>query len=463
MQCMKVALEQQVKYLQEEVSRRAEETSIITVKAQELHYCLQSLNAQLETERYWNLALQNDWQDLCLRLEFADQQYGKQVEQLEELEAEKLALEQKVKELQEDGISRRAEDETSDTGVNQELQELVTSLKTQLQAEKNRAENLKREGEDLRSRLQIVNNNLTQLEAEKLAQEQKTEAEREERQRKEDSDKTEKVEELQQLVELFKTELQAEKNKTKTLRSEQEELRSSLQKIEKQNLKQANQSEAEKLVLEQTVRRLREETKNRAKTEKIYLAKIQTSHEMVVNQSIVLHDKYRMTDALTKQLKEVLDKRRKEMKLIEKVTTENEFLKQTVWELQEAIMRRTKTAENDLTTIQEGLDKEASQIILLQEKEQMADDHMTQMEDVRHQLLDKNSNEMKLTEDLTTENETIEETPEMEEISGATPETFEETPQISWWRRVKKGLTPKHRRQYKQRMSDQEMKTPTSP
>ncbi|CAJ1056182.1 Hypothetical predicted protein [Xyrichtys novacula] len=56
-------------------------------------------------------------------------------------------------------------------------------------------------------------------------------------------------------------------------------------------------------------------------------------------------------------------------------------------------------------------------------------------------------------------------TPEMEEISGATPKTTEETLQmkVSRWRSVKKGLTSKHRRQYKQLMSDQEMKTPTPP
>ncbi|CAJ1067246.1 golgin subfamily A member 5-like [Xyrichtys novacula] len=570
MQCMKVtqhpkvALEQQVKDLQEEVSRRAEETSIITVKAQELHNCLQSLNAQLETERCWNLALQNDRQDLCLRLKFADQLYSKQVEQLEQLEqleAEKLALEQKVKELQEDGISRRAEDETSDTGVNQELQELVTSFKTQLQAEKNRAENLKREGEDLRSQLQIVNDNFTQLEAEKLAQ-------------------------------------------------------------------------------EQTVRELQEEIMSRAKTETIYLAKIKEGNDMVASQIIMLEEKDQMADDLMTQLEEVrhqlLDKSSKEMKLIEDLTTENESLKQTVRELQEEIMSRTETETICLTKIQEGNDMVASQIIMLEEKDQMADDLMTQLEEVRHQLLDKSSKEMKLIEDLTTENEslkqkvsdlqreaqsrdefyedqletlnsllkiarfrkrrarknrskenfrrklrkvkrnmlkTIKETPEMEEISeatpemeeisgatpkmeeisgatpemeeisgatpkmeeisgatpemeeisgatpkmeeisgatpemeeisgatpemeeisgatpemeeisgatpemeeisgatpkmeeisGATPETFEETPQISWWRRVKKGLTPKHRRQYKQRRSDQQMKTPTSP
>ncbi|CAJ1059654.1 Hypothetical predicted protein [Xyrichtys novacula] len=117
----KIALEQQVKDLQEEVSRRAEEISINTKKTQELQDSLQSLNAQLVTERYWNVALQNNRQDLCLRLRCADQRYSKQAEQLE---AEKLALEKKLKDLQEDGVSRRAEDETSDTEGNQEHKNL---------------------------------------------------------------------------------------------------------------------------------------------------------------------------------------------------------------------------------------------------------------------------------------------------------------------------------------------------
>ncbi|CAJ1065873.1 golgin subfamily A member 6-like protein 22 [Xyrichtys novacula] len=92
----KVALEQQVKDLQEEVSRGAEEISIDTIKIKELQDYLQSFNAQMGTERYWNVALQNDRQDLCLRLKCADQLHTKQVEQPE---AEKLALEQKVKDL----------------------------------------------------------------------------------------------------------------------------------------------------------------------------------------------------------------------------------------------------------------------------------------------------------------------------------------------------------------------------
>ncbi|CAJ1049603.1 kinectin-like [Xyrichtys novacula] len=311
------------------------------------------------------------------------------------------ALEQKVKELQGDGVSRRAEDETSDTGGNQELQELVASLKTQLQAEKNRAKKLKKKGEDLRSQLQIVNDNLTKLEAEKLAQEQKTEAEREARQRKEDSDETKKVEELQQLVELFKTKLQAEKNKTKTLESEREEIRSFLQKI----AKRANQSEAEKVVLEQTVRELQEEIMSRAKTETIYLSKIQKDLNIFESQNILLQEKELTADDLMTQLEEVkhqlLDKSSKEMKLTEEVTRENESLKQTVRELQEEIMSRAKTETIYLTKIQEGHDVVASQNILLQEKELMADDLMTQLEEVKHQLLDKSSKEMKLTEEYT--------------------------------------------------------------
>ncbi|CAJ1055299.1 kinectin-like [Xyrichtys novacula] len=497
----KIALEQQVKDLQEEVSRRAEEISINTEKTQELQDSLQALSAQLVTERNWNLALQNDRQDLCLRLTCADQHYSKQVEQLE---AEKLALEQKVKDLQEDGVSRRAEDETSNTEGNQELQELV---------------------------------------------------------------------------ELFKIQLQAEKNRTKTLESEREELKSSLQEIANQNLKQANQSEAEKLVLEQTVMELQEEIISRAKTQLVYISKIEETLDIVASQNILMQEKQQIADDLMTQLEEVrhqlLDKNGKELKLIEEVTKENESLKQTVRELQEEIMSRAKTESMYLTKIEETLDIVASQNILLQEKGQMADDLMAQLEEVRHQLLDKNGKELKLFEEVTTENESLrqkvsdlqkeaqsrekfyedqletlnsqlteanstcfklasnledqeevcqalrrdlvelqkilkvtEETPEMEEVSKITPETIketiemevisgatletidetiemeeicssipevieetlemeevsnitsetiEETPQmeISWWRRVKKGMTPKHRRQYKQQMKDE--------
>ncbi|CAJ1065874.1 Hypothetical predicted protein [Xyrichtys novacula] len=362
------------------------------------------------------------------------------------LEAEKLAFEQKIKDLQED-VSRRAEELTNNTKKTQKLQDLVKSSKTQLQAEKNRVENLKKEGKDLRSELQIANDTLTQfykLEAETLAQKQETEAEREERKRKEDSVKAKKVEALQQLVELFKTKLQAEKNRTKTLQSEQEEIRSSLQEIANQNLKQANQSEAEKLVLEQTVRELQEEIISRAKTETIYLTKIQEDLDMVASQNILLQEKGQMADDLMTQLEEVrhqlLDKNSEELNLIEEVTTENKSLKQKVSDLQREAQSREKFYEDQLETLNSQL-KEANSTWF-----QLASD----LEDTKEicQALRKDLIELQKIPEVT------EETPEMKEVSKTTPETIKATPsiKISWWRRVKKRMTPKHLCQYKQWM-----------
>ncbi|XP_034555815.1 trichohyalin-like [Notolabrus celidotus] len=268
-----LALREEVKELQEEVSSRALEDS---TKIQELHDLVESLKNQLQAESLRADTLQKEKEEFRREVQ---EKASQDLKKVQNLEVEKLSLEQEVKALR--LVNNKIQElvdliAAQDTQLQKKM--VVTRvLRTRLDKAKVKldemAESLMRKDQELIDLRRVtyteehmMNMNMKLVEQTNkcsslnlqlqdqvkvgLALREEVKELQEEVSSRALEDST-KIQELHDIVESFKNQLQAESLRADTLQREQEQLRQRVQDLE-----------VEKLSLEQGVKALQEEIRN---------------------------------------------------------------------------------------------------------------------------------------------------------------------------------------------------------
>ncbi|CAJ1081982.1 golgin subfamily A member 5-like [Xyrichtys novacula] len=222
------------------------------------------------------------------------------------------------------------------------------------------------------------------------------------------------VQELQDQVTSLKNKLEDERQRASTLQQEQEEMSMFEEKISKDR-EQVQKLNAEKLSLEEQVKKLQEDVYSRAMEGSKNTEKIQELNDIVSS----------LSNQLEEAKHQLLEKNKQELQLDERMEEERDILKTTVDDL----LPETSKLEDQ---------EETSNAIC---------------EDIREPFPELDST---LVDSEGDDSNTVKETPGM---ISTTPEVITETPEmeaISLWRRFKKSVTPKHRRQYKRQRQRQD-------
>ncbi|CAJ1071120.1 golgin subfamily A member 5-like [Xyrichtys novacula] len=223
------------------------------------------------------------------------------------------------------------------------------------------------------------------------------------------------VQELQDQVASLKKKRDDERQRASTLQQEQEEMRSMFEEKTSKDTEQVEKLNAEKLSLEEQVKKLQEDAYSRAMEGSKNTEKIQELNDIVSS----------LSNQLEEAKHQLLEKNKQELQLDERMEEEKDIPKTTVDDL----LQETSKLEDQ---------EETSDVIC---------------EVIREPFPELDSAPVDSEGDDPT---TVKETAEM---ISTTPEVITETPEmeaISLWRRFKKSVTPKHRRQYKRQRQRQD-------
>ncbi|CAJ1064419.1 kinectin-like [Xyrichtys novacula] len=365
----------------------------------------------------------------------------------------------------------------------QKLEDQVASLRKNLDSERQRASSFLQEREVSRNMFQVLlrkeRKQVRDLYAEKCSLEEQVKKLQEDAYKRamEGSKNKEEIQELSNLVESLSNKLEAEMLRAKTLEKEHEGFRSSVQEEAKQEMKKMEQLEAEKLSLEDEVKKLRENVYSRAMEGSKNTEKIQELNDLVSSLSNKLEAEMLKTGNLQTQLDEaklqLLEENNQELQLDDGMdeekdilettaddllmeTSENEDQEETFEVIGEDIREPSPELDNTLVDSEEDgphtvLETREMTLPTPEVIAEATELESSSGEDIREPSPELDNTLVDSEEDGP---HTVQETPEM---TLPTPEVIAEATElesISLWRRFKKAMTPKDRRKYKRQRQD---------
>ncbi|XP_034545352.1 trichohyalin-like [Notolabrus celidotus] len=332
-------------------------------------------------------------------------------------------LTQEVNTLQAERINSELRDRCHRVEI-EELQNIVESLKKQLQDDQ-------KEKEELKSKLQKTHHenleNVKRLEQELKVLEEESSI----RELREEGHNME-MQELQDRVQSLEKQLQAEQLRADEIQKEQRELKSTLQEKDRQDLEQVKR-------LEQELRVLKEERSNRESREMRHNTEKQELRGIVASQNNMLQSEVLRGKNLQAQLDE---ERHLHHEVFYKACNQIESRNRKVAHLQQELKEQQEETRSKETDFKNQLQEKTRSCMEMASKLKDQEEYMEQVS----AFLCKKKEEPPRTDNIQVNTPNM--VQETSEPIQRSPEGAEGTPKMekaSWWTRLKKGVTL-HRR-----------------